>query len=158
MELLSLDLKNFKRIKSANVRFANGILAVIGPNEAGKSTVIKGILFALFGSSAFDSYDNVVNFKSKTAKISLDFIIKNKIYRVYRVLKEYKSGTTQTDAEFVEVIDDDRSRTIATGVTEVDKLVEKTIGFSINELTASNIIAQKKLDKISKMTPKKWEE
>ncbi|MBD3212670.1 MAG: AAA family ATPase [Candidatus Lokiarchaeota archaeon] len=158
MELLSLDLKNFKRIKSANVRFPNGILAVIGPNEAGKSTIIKGILFALFGSSAFDSYDNVVNFKSKTAKISLDFIIKNEKYRVYRVLKEYKSGTTQTDAEFVEVLDNDRTRTLATGVTEVDKLVEKTIGFSINELTASNIIAQKKLDKISKMTPKKWEE
>jgi len=159
LELISLDLKNFKVIKSAEIKFPKVVTAIIGPNEAGKSTIIKGILFALFGQSAFVSYDNVVHFKSNKAKVKLDFSLKNKKYRISRVLHKSKSGSTsQKNTMFYEILEGGKTRVLAKGISNVDNLIEKTIGFTINEMTSSNIIAQKKLNKITKMTPTEWKE
>lgn len=52
MKLLSLDLTNFKRHKVLQITFADNLNVIRGPNWAGKSSVLHGVLFALFGVSA----------------------------------------------------------------------------------------------------------
>lgn len=50
--LVSLELNNFKKHADLSVEFADGLTVIRGPNWAGKSTVLQGVLFALFGSYA----------------------------------------------------------------------------------------------------------
>ncbi|TFG22697.1 MAG: hypothetical protein EU532_14160, partial [Promethearchaeota archaeon] len=159
MELISLKLKNFKVFKDATINFIPGIIAIIGPNEAGKSTIVKGILFGLFGQQTFRSYENLIHFDSNKAKLTLIFSIREKKYRIIRELRKSKSGSvSQINAVFSELVDDQKHFIMAKGVNTVDSEIAKVIGFKYSELTASNIIAQKKLNKISKMSPKEWKD
>lgn len=50
-----LSLTNFKRHPSLTLEFDNGLVSIIGPNAKGKSTVLKAILFAMFGATATGS-------------------------------------------------------------------------------------------------------
>lgn len=52
MNLRELTLKNFKKHRNLTVQFDDTLTVIRGANWAGKSTVLKAILFALFGSSA----------------------------------------------------------------------------------------------------------
>ena len=53
MNLERLHLLNFKKHEELLVDLSEGGLTVIrGPNWAGKSTVLQGIMFALFGPGA----------------------------------------------------------------------------------------------------------
>lgn len=52
MILKSLTLTNFKKHARFELQFDTGLTVVRGENWAGKSTIIHGILFALFGPSA----------------------------------------------------------------------------------------------------------
>ncbi len=158
MRLIALNLKNFKVMKSVDIEFPDGILAIIGPNEAGKSTIITALLFALFGQQSLRSFENLVHFESIKARISLIFDLKGKKYQVTRVLTKSKKGSiSQTQCEFSE-LDNEHKFSLAVGPSNVDPLIVKTIGFKYSELTSSNIIAQKKLDKISKLSPQQWKD
>lgn len=157
LKLISLKLQNFKVFKNLKLDFFDGILAIIGQNESGKSTIINSILFALFGNKSTPSIQNLVNFNSTKASMILDFQIKDKIYRVLRELRKSKKGNvSQSKAEFFEVLSEKETLSLAIKPSEVDPLIQKTIGFSYKELTHSNIISQKKLDKLSKLPPQQW--
>ena len=52
MNLRELTLKNFKKHRNLTVQFDDTLTVIRGANWAGKSTVLKAILFALFGASA----------------------------------------------------------------------------------------------------------
>lgn len=49
MRIRSLRLKNFRRHADTHVEFPDGVTALIGRNGAGKSSLLEGIAFALFG-------------------------------------------------------------------------------------------------------------
>jgi len=140
-----------------NIDFFDGITAIIGPNESGKSTLIEAILFALYGQKSVSSLQYLVNFESNKASITFNFQFKEKKFRILRELTKSKSGkVSQSKCEFLEVYDDDSKFTLAIDPSNVDPLIESTIGFRYNELVHSNIISQKKLDKISELTPAQW--
>ena len=48
----NLTLKNFKQHTNLVVGFTTGLNVITGENGAGKSTILKGILYALFGAAA----------------------------------------------------------------------------------------------------------
>jgi DNA repair protein SbcC/Rad50 len=52
MKLRELTLKNFKKHRNLTVQFDDTLTVIRGANWAGKSTVLKAVLFALFGASA----------------------------------------------------------------------------------------------------------
>lgn len=55
MELLELQLTNFKKFREHRIKFSPRINLVWGPNEAGKSTLHEAICCALFGVHAPNS-------------------------------------------------------------------------------------------------------
>lgn len=59
MRLLELQVRNFRRHRDAAFRFAPGLNAVVGPNEAGKSALRDALRLVLFGNptSASDRQD-----------------------------------------------------------------------------------------------------
>lgn len=52
MRLKTLRLKNFKKHADTFIEFEDGSNMIVGPNYAGKTTILEGILVGLFGNSA----------------------------------------------------------------------------------------------------------
>lgn len=93
--LNKIKLTNFQRHRTLEVSFGGGISALRGSNEAGKSTLIRGICYALFGAKALShSLDETVTWGEPvgTLKAELEIGIDNVVYNV----KRGKSGAELT--------------------------------------------------------------
>ncbi len=53
MKLLRLKLENWRGVESRELKFADGVTLIEGPNEIGKSTIVEAIqsLFTVMDSS-----------------------------------------------------------------------------------------------------------
>ena len=82
-----LRLKNFRQHEDRVFNFSGGLNVMRGPNEGGKSTVIEGILYLLFGSGALsDTLANVVTYgkSPKDLRVEGDFAVDGVQYTGYR--------------------------------------------------------------------------
>jgi exonuclease SbcC len=62
---LRLKLTNFRQHTDRELRFERGLIALRGLNEAGKTTVLEAIAYAMFGTTALrESIDDVVSWGS----------------------------------------------------------------------------------------------
>ncbi|BCW99951.1 MAG: double-stranded DNA repair protein Rad50 [Armatimonadota bacterium] len=57
MRLLSLRLLNFRQYRQAEIRFQDGITAIVGRNGAGKTTLLEAIAWTLYGQKAIQRMD-----------------------------------------------------------------------------------------------------
>lgn len=72
---ISVQLKNFRQHEDAKFEFGSGLVAIRGRNEAGKSSLLEAVAFALFGTKALrDSLDSVVTWGKpvKDLKVTLE--------------------------------------------------------------------------------------
>lgn len=117
-----LELHGFKQFaQKKEFRFSDGINVIIGPNEAGKSTILDGILTALFSLKpseieSFFSWDN-----GDSCTVELEFNIDNDTYKIKRDLREDRSGLWKKDAKGFTEISRDKKK--------IDKFVDKHFGF-----------------------------
>jgi DNA repair exonuclease SbcCD ATPase subunit len=96
MRLKRIELKNFKRLVDFQAQFSPGINVVKGPlNEMGKSTLLEGIIAALFHnpkSSAKEVKDYVSWGSTKQCRTSLEFEDKGNRYLLE---KDFDKGTVR---------------------------------------------------------------
>jgi exonuclease SbcC len=85
MQILSLTLEDTKSYATANIRFAEGVNAIVGHNGAGKSTILEAIGFALFGMLDYNSAE-FVREGAREANVVVEFI-SNYDERVYQVIR-----------------------------------------------------------------------
>jgi len=90
MKLLSLRLENIRSYVNETIGFADGVNLFQGDIGAGKSSILLGVEFALFGSTGGGSYDRLMRSGEKSASVTLDFIVGDNRYRAYRELKKGK--------------------------------------------------------------------
>lgn len=112
----SLHLENFRKHENMEWTFSSGLLVVRGNSEAGKSTLIEAIAYALFGARACrEALERVVTYGKSLnqLKVTLDFTMDGVPYRLVRS----KSGAELT-TEGVRV----------TGQTEVTAFIERLLG------------------------------
>jgi exonuclease SbcC len=117
-----VNLKNFRQHRDLTVNLTEGVIAVRGANEAGKTTILEAIAYALFGATALrDPLSDTVTYgeKESTLKVRVDFELNGAAYRVTRS----KSGAEIRGGEEYEKIE-------ATGQAEVTKFVETLLGAS----------------------------
>ena len=99
MILKRLRLENFLAHKETVVDFSErGITVFIGENGAGKSSIVEGIFYGLFGKTDRGNISDLVSWGKKQAKVELDFKKGNTEYRVERIitLKGSKAVTSAT--------------------------------------------------------------
>ena len=90
-----ITLTNFQRHRNLEVLFNPGISALRGSNEAGKSTLIRAVCYALFGSKSMPvSIDELVTWgePTNTLKVVLEFTVDGTVYTI----KRGKSGAEIT--------------------------------------------------------------
>lgn len=105
-----ISLKNWKSHLDSEFDFTKGVNALIGIMGSGKTSVVQGMTFALFGTfpalqSRRIGLDDLIMKKpqnKRTAEVSLDFQADGKKYSIKRVI-ELGKGTTHA-----EIREDDR--------------------------------------------------
>jgi DNA repair protein SbcC/Rad50 len=137
-----LVLKNFKRFRDQTICFKDGITGILGNNGTGKSSIVEAIFFALYGIKATGiAADYIVSsFASpkERCEVRLDFGIGGS---TYTVLRTFRKGKTVThDATFHK-----DGKLVATGVSQVEVEVRRTLGMGPVDFRNTVYAAQKDL-------------
>jgi DNA repair exonuclease SbcCD ATPase subunit len=143
MWLKRIELKNFKRFVDFQAQFSPGINVVKGPrNEMGKSTLLEGIIAALFRnpkSTAKELKDYVSWGSTRQFQTSLEFEDKGNRYLLE---KDFDKGT-------VRLIDDSTREELDTFKEISEKMAELLGTNSDNLFLCASCIRQAKVREIS---------
>lgn len=148
--LRRLVAQNFKHL-SVDVAFPEGILAISGPNESGKSSIFEAILFAFYGrtnKAPRGEKEQLINYDAESLLVQLVFELEGKQYRITRRVHKKRAS----EAVLHLLGPGDRVDLLATGVTNVDKELSNLLsGIDLSDMLASNIVLQKDLDHLAKL-------
>lgn len=107
MKIKRLHLKNWCQHEDLEVEFSTGLVGIVGKNGAGKSNVIRGLVFALTGYVT-GKKDDYVRYGTSAGSTSVDFV-EDSTQTVYRIVRNvHNSGIElyrQTGSEFELVSD-----------------------------------------------------
>ncbi len=142
MLLERILLKNFKRFREQEIRFRDGITGIVGNNGTGKSSIVEGILFALFGLSGTGIRGDFVvsSFAEprERCEVQLDFLIHGQMYSVRRSFR--KGASTQHEARL-----NRGEKLLAQGVSDVDREIVRILGMNATDLQHTIYAGQKDL-------------
>lgn len=134
--ILNLKLQYFKCHKELEIEFGHGLQVIRGVVEAGKSSMLQGILYAWYGARALPrSLADTVTWGEAESKLRVEMVFQHAgvIYKVYRA----KSGAEIT-ADGLRV----------SGQSEVTKFVEKLFGAPAELAAKLMMIRQKDLAEV----------
>jgi exonuclease SbcC len=118
------------------------LFALTGPTGSGKTTVLDGIVFALYGSvprHGKGSVAPVITQGLLEAKVSLDFSIGKSVFRVAReVRKAAKGGGASTPVASLE----SEGEVLATGADNVTAEVVNRLGLDFDQFTTCVLLPQ----------------
>jgi exonuclease SbcC len=154
MQLRSISLENYRRFRSAEMEFPDGIVGIIGNNGAGKSTLMEAIAWSLFGTDASrtskDQIKSIFARKSDPCRVILDFEMNGDNYQVVRELK----GASHTMDASVFI----NKKPAARGNNPVNDLIETTLGMDYQAFMTSFYAKQRELNTLSDYQPYKRKE
>ena len=119
----SIELNQFKRHTHAAFEFGNGLTGISGENAAGKTTVLKAILFALFGASAAGTKEHIPT-RGGTGETEVDMTLTIPIHGEVRIKRTLKGAKVWSKDGTL----------LANGVTPTIKLIEEAYGMAAQDL------------------------
>lgn len=99
MQFTDIDLEDFRCFDDTSVRFENGVVAVHGSNGAGKSSLLEGIFFTLYGSNALPSgvtLEDVLTTGEREASATLNFRHDGTRYKLTREIRRRSDRASNT--------------------------------------------------------------
>lgn len=114
--LNEISLVNFKKHHNFRASFGSGLVSIVGDNGAGKSTILKGILYALFGASAAGDKANFKSWSGTGASV-VELKVHLPGYGLCTVTRSDKSAKIQRGDEL-----------LASGQNPVTAFLEDTLG------------------------------
>ena len=158
MKLVSLSATNFKRLNfDSPLKFKPGVTVISGLNEAGKSTILDAVLYALFGRvtrpPGHVKDEDLLAYQAKRSVVILEFEIGEEFYRVEREIS--RTGTNR--ARLYKRVKDGGWRELAAKSRDVTGVVEDLLGgISFEEMLSSNVVAQKDLGRLVDSKTDRW--
>ncbi len=136
LKYASLNLQNLPQ---------QGLIAITGPNESGKSSIGETVCFALFGrtfSLDFDDLTKIIRWDETHCSVELEFTPGDgKRYRLERFL----DGTGNHSARLALVGADPDEEPLARGIEQVADRVYQLIGYEYEEFIESFYLAQREI-------------
>jgi len=113
------------------------LIAIVGPTGAGKSSILDGISYALFGKTAREksATKKLICSRSEEARVQLTFAVDGRTYEVTRSMR--RSG--QSPHVLVDV---DSGEHLCSGVDAVSARIEELLGLDFNAFCSSVLLAQ----------------
>ena len=156
--ITSIELGDFLAHSETKLEFEKGVTIFVGENGAGKSSIIDGITFSLFGQHTRKSNKGLIKRGSNQGYSKIEFSINGKQYETVRKI-DSKGGLVATFSEItkegrVEIAAGERKQ-FGESMTEQ---VEKTIGMDFEKLKIASIVQQGELNPIINAKPKEFKE
>ncbi len=148
MRPLRLEMTGFAAFREPTIVQFEGheLLAFTGPTGAGKSSIIDGIAFALFGSVA--RYGNekliapIINTMSTEARVRLDFGLGDERYTAVRVIRKTANGASTKEARLERADIAGETAVLAGTAAEVTTEVESLLGLNFAQFTKTIVLPQ----------------
>jgi exonuclease SbcC len=126
------------------VDFTDADLFVLsGPIGAGKSSVIEGMIFALYGAiprlDHKGSVAPVISVRADTAKVAFEFSVGEETFVAARLVERNKSGASTTEATLERA---DGGEVLARGPDEVTSRVTELLGLTYDQFTKAVVLPQ----------------
>ncbi len=132
MILKSIEITNIRSIRSEKIEFPSSTMLFFGDVGSGKSSVLKSIEFALFGTLVHGelSGDSLLRRGKSNASVNLTFSINCKKYSIKRKLsKDRKGKVSQKECIFV---DHDEGTQITYAPTDMRRKVLSLLSYSVS--------------------------
>lgn len=151
MRIQSLTISNFRVIKSASIDFPDKVIAIIGKNGVGKSSIIEAISWALYGNQAArsgkDEIKSTFAKESENCEVKVTFFLNEEQFTVIRRL------VGRTNRAEVELFRGDKSESV--GVNETKVHVGNLLGLDWRGYLSSFLARQSELNALSDLVPSK---
>ena len=156
--ITSIELVDFLSHSETKLEFEDGVTIFVGDNGAGKSSIIDGITFSLFGQHTRKSNKGLIRRGANQGYAKIKFTINGKQYETVRKMDSKGSLA----ATFSEITNNNRIE-IAAGERKqfgesMTEQVEKTIGMDFEKLKIASIVQQGELNSIINAKPKEFKE
>jgi len=145
MIVKAIYLRNFLRFMELSLAQipADGVIGIVGENESGKSTILEGICFSLYGRTVKVSENEVVrliHWKASDLETRLDFLVGDHGYRVVRHYDRHGGRRA-----LLYSIDHESEVLVCEGLDEVDAKIEALVRISFPVFANSFYLGQKEL-------------
>jgi exonuclease SbcC len=152
MQLLRLQMRNFKRFRHQDVVFRDGITGILGNNGTGKSSLVDAILFCLYGvkETGIDYILSATAGPRERAEVRLDLSVRGEEFQMVRSLGPQKRHDVQLHRD---------GRLMAKGVSEVRDALGKVIRMGHADFRHTIFSGQRELLTLVEATPeerKRW--
>ncbi len=152
MQLLRLQMRNFKRFRNQDVIFKDGITGILGNNGTGKTTIVDAILFSLYGvkETGLEYILSATAGPRDRAEVRLDFSVRGEEFQIVRSLDRKKKHDVQLNRG---------GKLFARGVSEVHDALHKVIRMGHADFRHTIFSGQKELLALVDATPevrKSW--
>ncbi len=145
MILCKLKLENFKRYKTFELDFDEGLVGIIGKNGSGKSTIFEAILFALYGEFKDRGYKEIVRNANATDKDAVVVELNFEFDSIeYKVVREFRGKALSANAKLYK-----NDELITSGAKEVTTSIMKLTKMSKEAFLHTLFASQKELTSLS---------
>jgi len=129
MILESIKIGNIRSIKNMDLTFPRSTMLFYGDIGSGKSSVLKAIEFALFGTlkSADLSGDSILRRGENRASVELTFLLDNDRYVIKRGLSKSKKGTVSQTKGSLTINESETSY----AATDLRRKILETLNYSV---------------------------
>ena len=154
----SIELGNFLSHNETKLDFGTGVTVFVGHNGAGKSSIIDGITFALFGQHTRKSNKGLIRRGENQGFAKINFSINGKKFQATRKIDNKGTLSSQfleqQNNEWVPIAEGERKQ-FGESMT---KKIESFIGLDFEKLKIASIVQQGELNSIIKAKPKEFKE
>jgi exonuclease SbcC len=149
MRLRTIQLQNYRRYRSAEIEFPDGLVSITGQNGSGKSTLLEAVAWALFGNQSEIVRTDKESIKRQGAAhteqcmVRVEFDFEDANYVVERTMK----GKTLTMNATLYAGDNIMAR----GTEEVSEAIVKLFGMDHKAFFISVFARQKELNALTSL-------
>src|SRR6059036_2687931 len=102
MQLLRLRLVNFRQHADTELEFGPGVTGIVGPNGSGKTTILEGIAWAMYGTQAVRGDKDSIRRLGATGRAGVEVELEFRLgAHEYRVTRSLTTATLHQDGQVV---------------------------------------------------------
>lgn len=138
MLISRLNVENFKKFRQREVTFSPGINILQGPNGSGKTSILEGVEFSLFGSvTGMVGLAPIVRLGEVLSEASLTFMVDGEEHTILRQVSKGETGASSSKTLLTR-----EGSELSSKKSEIDGLIEDLVGLDQSTYRNSCYIRQ----------------